>query len=77
MPQDEALLKRKIIKTIKAEMKRRSLSQNDLGQLCGGISRTHVNRILNEADSVSFKRLLEMAHALKLKVDLKISRGNV
>ena len=74
MNQDELSLKRKIIEEIRKEMDKKELSQNDLGKLCG-ISRTHVNNILQETEAVSFKKLLKMANALNLVVDIKVTRG--
>lgn len=74
LKQDAMSFKRKIIKEIRKEMRDKSVSQSQLGNMVG-MSRTDINKALNDTDRyVSFQRLVEMANALKLKIDIKIER---
>ena len=66
------MLKEKMAKAVKQELKARGMSQAKLGELIGMAS-THVNNILNGTEGgVSIQRLLDMTNALGLVVDVEI-----
>lgn len=71
----EDMLKQKMIRAIKSELKVQKISQSQLGRLVGGISRNHINSILNGNQGVSIQRALEMAHAIGLRVEVTIKKG--
>ena len=59
------------------DFQKQKISQSQLGDRVD-MRRTDVNMTLNDIDRpVSFQRLVEMANALGLKVDVKITKGNV
>ena len=62
-----------IIKAVKAEVKKRKLSQSEFGKMCS-TTRTHVNNIFRKKEPVGFKKLLRMANSLNLRVDIKMKR---
>ena len=68
------VLKEQILKAIKSEMKIREISQSQLGKLIGGVARHHVNAILN-GQGVGLQRILDMANALGLRVEVTIKKG--
>ncbi len=77
MVEDVEMLKTKILKEVEKEMKRRKppISQAQLGERLG-LQRHYVNSILRGNEKgVSFQRVLDMAHAVDLTVEVKISRA--
>ncbi len=57
-----------------AEMKKMGMSQSDLGRQVG-VERSDINKYLRGSNTaVSFERILEMAEAVDLEVDVTIKR---
>lgn len=71
----EAILKEKLVKAIRAELKRQKISQSQLGRLVGGITRNHINSMLNGKQGISIQRALNMARVLGLRLDVTIQKG--
>ena len=66
--------KLKIIVAIENEMKRLKMSQDELGRLVG-MQRNKVNNLLRGTEkSVSLKKVITLAQALNLDVDIRVKR---
>ena len=71
----EAILKEKLVKAIRAELKRQKISQSQLGRLVRGITRNHINSMLNGKQGISIQRALNMARVLGLRLEVTIQKG--
>lgn len=72
---DEKTIKDIIIARIDRELKVQGISQAELGRLAGGIPRVHINNYLRGTGAtVSIDRLITMAEALGLEVDVQVRK---
>lgn len=68
-------LKREILYKIEAEMKKFGMSQAELGRIVG-VERTDINKYLRGKNtSVSLERLIDMAEAVGLEVDIVVKKN--
>ena len=58
---------------LKKEMKAQKMSQSQLGEKVN-MTRTNVNLVLNLKGTVGINKLVELAHALGLEVNLNITK---
>ena len=74
MVQDIEHLKEVILHAINKEVGKRKLSQSAFGRLCG-LDRVLVNKALRGTERyVGFQKLVRMANALDLEVNIKVSK---
>lgn len=67
-------LKRKVLAKIEIEMKKMGMSQGELGRQLG-VERSDINKYLRGSNTaVSFERILEMAEAVDLEVDVTVKK---
>ena len=67
-------LKRKVLSKIESEMKKMGMSQGELGRQLG-VERSDINKYLRGSNTaVSFERILEMADAVELDVDVIVKK---